>query len=55
MYKITTEKELDKLALEKHPVELDESGFDKNSYPRQVFINGYLLGMKSIIDNNYKH
>ena len=50
MYKITTEEELADLALERHPVELNNSGFDKNHYPRQVFINGYLLGIKCIVD-----
>ena len=51
-YKLTSKKELDTLALQKHPVELDASGHDKNNLIRQVFINGYLLGMKAIIELN---
>ena len=51
-YKLTTKEELDTLAMQKHPVELDEFGHDKNNLIRQVFINGYLLGMKAIIELN---
>ena len=50
MYELKSEKDLDALALKRHPIELDSDGFDKNYLPRQVFINGYLLGMKHIID-----
>ena len=51
-YKLTSKKELDEIAFKKHPVELDASGYDKNNFVRQVFINGYLLGMKAIIELN---
>ena len=51
-YKLTSKEELDRIALQKHPVELDEFGHDKNNFIRQVFINGYLLGMKAIIELN---
>lgn len=50
---MTTKEELDKIALEKHPVEMDGE-YDKNQYVRQVFINGYLLGMKSMIEEKVK-
>lgn len=46
---MTSQTELNEIALKKHPVEMD-SGYDKNNYVRQVFINGYLLGMKSMIE-----
>ena len=51
-YKLTSKKELDEIAFKKHPVELDASGYDRNNLIRQVFINGYLLGMKAIIELN---
>ena len=51
-YKITSKEELDEIAFKKHPVELDPSGHDRNNLLRQVFINGYLLGMKAIIELN---
>lgn len=51
-YKLTSKEELNRIALQKHPVELDASGHDKNNLIRQVFINGYLLGMKAIIELN---
>jgi hypothetical protein len=51
-YKLTSKKELDEIALQRHPVELDEFGHDRNNLIRQVFINGYLLGMKAIIELN---
>jgi len=51
-YKLTSKEELDVIAFKKHPVELDEFGHDKNNLIRQVFINGYLLGMKAIIELN---
>ena len=51
-YKITSKEELDEVALQRYPVELDASGYDKNNLIRQVFINGYLLGMKAIIELN---
>ena len=54
-YKITSKEELDAIALEKHPVEIDASGHDKNNFVRQVFINGYLLGMKAIIELNQQN
>ena len=54
-YNITSDRELQELALQKHPIEMDEFGFDKNHLLRQVFINGYLLGMTAIIDNNHNN
>ena len=51
-YKITLKEDLDEIALQRHPVELDDFGHDKNNLIRQVFINGYLLGMKAIIELN---
>jgi len=54
-YNIPTQEDLDAIALQKHPIEMDENGFDKNHLLRQVFINGYLLGMKAIIDNNHNN
>jgi hypothetical protein len=54
-YNITSQEVLDALALQKHPIELDESGNDKNNLLRQVFINGYLLGMKAIIEANQQN
>lgn len=53
-YQITSKEELDAIALQKHPVELDEFGHDRNNLLRQVFINGYLLGMKAVIEQNQK-